>query len=99
MRKNLLYFCTLLLFLSSPSHAKILVQVQKIDISDLYEKWVSFITLDHAITNEETQWGMMNRKSLPDNHGMIFTFNDSAIRKFWMFNCYIDLSIAYLLSK
>ena len=44
---------------------------------------------------KQTQ-GLMNRRSLAPNNGMLFVFSDSEIRRFWMRNTYINLSIAYI---
>lgn len=40
--------------------------------------------------------GLMFRRLLDENEGMLFVFKDSAIRSFWMQNTYIPLSIAYI---
>ena len=54
------------------------------------------IDLEHAVSPEEMWWGLMQRKSLGENQGMTFSFSTSRIRRFWSFNCLIDLSLAYL---
>lgn len=54
------------------------------------------IELEHATSPEEMWWGLMRRKSLGENQGMTFNFPTSRIRRFWSFNCLIDLSLAYL---
>ncbi|MFC1809692.1 DUF192 domain-containing protein [Candidatus Omnitrophota bacterium] len=40
--------------------------------------------------------GLMYRKSLPENYGMIFIFDTEKMRSFWMKNTLIDLDIAFL---
>lgn len=40
--------------------------------------------------------GLMYRKSMPANHGMLFVFPDVARQCFWMKNTLIPLSIAFL---
>jgi len=40
--------------------------------------------------------GMMFRKQLPQEKGMLFIFEDCAPRRFWMRNTYVPLSIAYI---
>ncbi len=52
--------------------------------------------LEKASNEEEYKTGLMNRKSLDQNSGMIFLFPDSQIRTFWMKNTYIPLDIAFL---
>ncbi len=57
------------------------------------------ITLEHAIHPEEIAWGLMGRTELPANHGMAFTLPKKNIVNIWMFNCFIDLSVAFLNEK
>ncbi len=40
--------------------------------------------------------GLMYRKSIQKNHGMIFVFKDERIITVWMKNTYIPLSLAYI---
>lgn len=54
------------------------------------------ITLEHAWTTEQINWGLMQRQSLPKNHGMLFHYRSDATPSFWAFNCFIDLSVAYI---
>lgn len=58
-------------------------------------------TLQVEIAETELQqaYGLMFRKSMPENHGMIFIFKDSVVRRFWMKNTLIPLSIAYFDEK
>lgn len=44
----------------------------------------------------EIATGMMFRDHLPDGHGMLFVFPDAARRSFWMRNCPLPLSAAYI---
>lgn len=53
------------------------------------------LQVEIAETEEQQAHGLMYRKSMPENHGMIFVFKDSKIRSFWMKNTLIPLSIAY----
>lgn len=55
------------------------------------------VILDHAVTQGERIWGLMGRKTLPTNQGMLFHLPpDGNKHGVWMFNCFIDLSIAFL---
>jgi uncharacterized protein len=45
---------------------------------------------------ETRRLGLMNREELAERHGMLFVFETSEPRSFWMKNTYIPLSIAYL---
>jgi len=40
--------------------------------------------------------GLMFRRKLEWDNGMLFVFNDSAVRYFWMKNTFIPLSIAFI---
>lgn len=57
--------------------------------------------LDIEIADDEysTQTGLMYRKSLGENQGMLFVFNDSRQRSFYMKNTEIPLDIIYLNSE
>lgn len=54
------------------------------------------IHLDFAFDIEKSSWGLMQRKSLPPNEGMLFPNLSGSTMSFWAFNCYIDLAIAFL---
>lgn len=54
------------------------------------------ITIEQAATVEEKTWGLMQRAELPENHGMLFIYQKPQKLSFWMFNCLIDLSLAFL---
>jgi hypothetical protein len=54
------------------------------------------VQLEKAKTAKERAWGLMGRKFLEPNSGMLFIYPKPEKHSFWMFNCYIDLSIAYL---
>jgi len=48
------------------------------------------------VDNDQTRArGMMFRDSLPQNSGMLFIFEETAMRSFWMHNCKIPLDILY----
>ena len=40
--------------------------------------------------------GLMHRKEMPQNHGMLFVFEQPATQCFWMKNTLLPLSIAFL---
>ena len=54
------------------------------------------IQAEIAATPETRTTGLMNRKSLAPNHGMLFVFENSATHCFWMRNTKIPLAIAFL---
>jgi uncharacterized membrane protein (UPF0127 family) len=54
------------------------------------------LTAEVAKTNEQITTGLMHRFSLKPDHGMVFVFDRSEPRAFWMKNTYIPLSIAFV---
>lgn len=53
------------------------------------------ISVEIADTPEKLSYGLMHRKSLGENEGMLFIFPQEQPLSFWMKNTYIDLSIAF----
>jgi uncharacterized protein len=49
-----------------------------------------------CVTAEETRTGMMFRKSMGENDGMIFSLGYDQQASFWMKNCFVPLSVAYI---
>ncbi len=49
-----------------------------------------------AMNDESRQKGLMFRKNLPENNGMLFVFKKEQQLHFWMKNTFIPLSIAYI---
>lgn len=62
--------------------------------------WVVFgidtVVAEIARTPDERAEGLMYRDDVPDGTGMLFIFDDSQIRSFWMANTYVPLDIAYM---
>jgi uncharacterized membrane protein (UPF0127 family) len=54
------------------------------------------VLLEHAVTPRELTLGLMNRFHLGENEGMAFHYSQKQLLSFWMFNCFIDLSLAFL---
>ena len=52
--------------------------------------------LEIADSPEERRQGLMNRKSLGENRGMLFVFSYDEKLSFWMKDTQIPLSIAYI---
>ncbi len=57
------------------------------------------LTVEHAMTPDQIAWGLMQRRELPPNHGMLFHYNPEQKVSFWMFNTYIDLAVAFIDDK
>lgn len=60
--------------------------------------WLGDQVLDTEIASRpvEIATGMMFRTNMPENEAMIFVFNDAAPRSFYMRNCIVPLSAAYI---
>ena len=57
-----------------------------------YEKLI----LDVADTEQKKSHGLMNRKNIKFNSGMLFIWNDRQTRNFWMKNTYFNLDLFFL---
>ncbi|MEN0060991.1 MAG: DUF192 domain-containing protein [Myxococcota bacterium] len=53
------------------------------------------LTVEIVADNESRAQGLMHRKSMDENRGMLFIYPDEAVRQFWMKNTHIPLSIAF----
>ena len=54
------------------------------------------LILDIADNFEKRSQGLMNRKKLEPNSGMLFIWEDSKIRNFWMKNTYFNLDLFFI---
>lgn len=54
------------------------------------------ITAEVAATDNTRMTGLMHRRMMPENRGMLFVFPYAQPLSFWMMNTYLPLSIAYL---
>ena len=96
-------FFTALMFVSSFAAAFLpassIAQVNKdLPVVELTIK-ASKLKAEVAADNNTRATGLMNRFSLKPDSGMIFVFAQSEPLAFWMKNCFIPLSIAYIDSK
>ncbi|MBR0566094.1 DUF192 domain-containing protein [Azoarcus sp. L1K30] len=57
------------------------------------------IETEVAFTDQDRQLGLMNRKSMPLQHGMVFVFTQDARHCMWMKNTLLPLSVAFLDDK
>ena len=90
MKKKLIYFLLLfLLFCANPdpicSKKDLVAQVNSVQFN-----------LEIACSDEAKKTGLMNRKILEKDSGMIFVYPHEDYYAFWMKNTYIPLSIAFL---
>ena len=54
------------------------------------------LTVEVAATAETRAQGLMHRRMLPENRGMLFVFREPGPHAMWMMNTYIPLSVAFL---
>ncbi|ASQ90590.1 hypothetical protein CHL67_06335 [Prosthecochloris sp. GSB1] len=54
------------------------------------------LDVEIADTPEKRKKGLMGRRLLGKNEGMLFAYDDSSIRHFWMKNTVIHLDIAFM---
>ena len=57
------------------------------------------VHVEIADTDEKRSAGLMHRKSLAKDHGMLFIFENEQPLSFWMKNTFIPLSIAFINSN
>jgi uncharacterized protein len=57
------------------------------------------LTAEVAATNPQRMQGLMHRRMMPENRGMLFVFTDEERHAMWMKNTYIPLSVAFIDSK
>ena len=54
------------------------------------------LAVEVAVTDREQRRGLMGRKQLSENTGMLFVWNDEAPRVMWMKDTLIPLSVAFV---
>lgn len=57
------------------------------------------IEVEIAANQQQRETGLMNRQSLPVNKGMLFVYNDQALRGVWMKNTLLPLDVLFLNHK
>lgn len=79
----------------SAAQASQKLEEQKIEIRG-EGKAIHDFTVEVAVTPEELAQGLMFRKTMPKDHGMLFVFGNEAMRTFWMKNTLIPLDIIFV---
>jgi uncharacterized protein len=54
------------------------------------------VTVDIAHTPDQIQRGLMFRRSMPADHGMLFLMGEERVHSFWMRNTYIALDMIFI---
>lgn len=52
--------------------------------------------LELSLSRERRRIGLGGRETLADDEGMLFAFPRAAPQRFWMYDCLMDIDIAYL---
>jgi len=69
-------------------------ELQKLEIASV--NGVHIFAVELATTDEERAQGLMFRKELPEDRGMLFDFKSEQDVSFWMKNTYIPLDIIFI---
>ena len=93
MKLHRLVVVLLFLFFSAPGYADQALPELALEIQG--HKLIAEVATDDAARAT----GLMHRRMLPENRGMLFVFSNPTIQSFWMMNTYIPLSIAFLDEK
>lgn len=72
------------------------VKEGELDFLNAKGERITGIDIEIADDDLQTQRGMMYRRSLEQDHGMLFIFPDETERSFWMKNTLIALDILYV---
>jgi len=89
MRMGRIVAFFLLLWLSAAAQAQ---QLPEVALSVNGHK----LTAEVAHTDPARAQGLMHRRMLPENRGMLFVFPSAAQHAMWMMNTYIPLSVAFI---
>ena len=54
------------------------------------------LTAEVAASNPERMQGLMHRRMMPENRGMLFVFTEVSTHAMWMKNTFIPLSVAFI---
>jgi hypothetical protein len=76
--------------------SKFIKESKLIFLKKITKKKIVEIDIEIAYTPYERATGLMYRRSMPDTAGMLFIYEQSKPRFFWMANTYIPLDIIYV---
>ena len=89
MHRRLFFLIVSALVLISPPLA---AQLQGIDLTAGFYR----IEAEVAADDGKRMQGLMHRRSMPANHGMLFVFTQAERHCMWMRNTFLPLSVAFL---
>lgn len=88
--KFFLFFCIFFFSSNAQSYEISKVEIQNKNFSSVY------ITAEVMMTERQQTRGMMYRKSLDKDKGMLFLFKEPKKAVFWMKNTYIPLDLIFI---
>ena len=88
--KFFLFFCIFFFISNAQSYEISRVEIQNKNFSSVY------ITAEVMMTERQQTRGMMYRKSLDKDKGMLFLFKEPKKAVFWMKNTYIPLDLIFI---
>ena len=71
----------------------------ELTFTDSSGNFLAKIDIEIADNNYERQLGLMNRKSMEENQGMLFIFPEEKYQSFWMLNTLFSLDMLYINSN
>jgi uncharacterized membrane protein (UPF0127 family) len=89
MHRYLSILCTSLLLLAS---AQALAQMPRLELTAGFHRIEAEVAADQA----NRMQGLMHRRSMPSNQGMLFVFTQADQHCMWMRNTVLPLSVAFL---
>jgi uncharacterized membrane protein (UPF0127 family) len=93
-RLFLLIVAALVLSTAAPSGRLDAAELQTLTIAG--RTGVHALTVEMAVTPEETSRGLMFRRKLPEGQGMLFDFQREQETAFWMKNTFISLDMIFI---
>ncbi len=90
MQRIALTLCTALLFVFPTAPA--VSQMSRMELTAGFHRIEAEVAADQA----NRMQGLMNRKSMPANQGMLFVFTQTDRHCMWMRNTFLPLSVAFL---
>ena len=92
--RTIIYLMIIIFFSINCSAKEISFEKSEITIKTQDNKYV--FEVEVAKTYEERSFGLMNRKNLKQNHGMVFIYPKPQFVKMWMKNTYIPLDMIFI---
>lgn len=97
MVKFLFTVCAIVLFSSGQlSSREVSIYADIYEASALDIRHYTSITIEDAVQPDDVAWGLMQRETLPEAYGLLLHYRPPQRISLWMFNCLIDLSVAFI---